>query len=154
MCIDTEQPSDLKITLRKSLPSSPNMPGNSTEVPALKDNQKKMMDQLFGKKPSDYLMQSESRFAQVRTLSSVIGEQGITSVNFLKIDVEGGEVSVLKGIEEMHWPIFKQVVVETHNAHLWEQVCSILVQHGFEASTDLGLASPTGVSIVYAHATS
>jgi hypothetical protein len=130
------------------------MPGNSTEVPALKDNQKKVMDQLFGKELSDFLMQSETRIVQVRTLSSVIREQGITSVDFLKVDVEGGEISVLEGIEEMHWPIFKQVAVETHDAQLREQVCSILVQHGFEASTELGLSSPTGVSIVYAHATS
>ena len=73
--------------------------------------------------------------------------------DFLKVDVEGGEISVLEGIEEEHWPIFKQVAVETHNAQLREQVSEILVQHGFEASTDLGVASPAGVSVVYAHAT-
>jgi FkbM family methyltransferase len=140
--------------VEKAFTFFPNMPGNSTEVPALKDNQKKVMDQLFGKELSDFLMQSETRIVQVRTLSSVIREQGITSVDFLKVDVEGGEISVLEGIEEMHWPIFKQVAVETHDAQLREQVCSILVQHGFEASTELGLSSPTGVSIVYAHATS
>ncbi|MGD0752312.1 MAG: FkbM family methyltransferase [Anaerolineales bacterium] len=131
----------------------PYMPGNSTAIPALKDQQKSVMDQIFGKELSDFLNQTETRIVQVRTLSSVIREQGITSVDFLKIDVEGGEISVLDGIEEMHWTIFKQVAVETHTSQLREQVSHILVQHGFETVTDLGLSSPGENSIVYAHAT-
>ncbi len=127
----------------------PNMPGNSTALPDLKDEQIRMMAQIFGKEVADLLMQSETRTAQVRTLSSFIREQGITNVDFLKIDVEGAEISVLAGIEDAHWPIFKQVAIETHNKQLREQVSEILAQHGFEASTDLGLASPLEDSIVY-----
>jgi len=127
----------------------PNMPGNSTALPALKDEQKPVMDQIFGKETADFLYQSETRTVPVRTLSSVIREQGITSVDYLKIDVEGSEISVLDGIEEMHWPIFKQIAVEAHTAQLREQVCEALVQHGFEVNTDLGISSPTGVSLVY-----
>ncbi len=129
----------------------PHMPGNSTAIPALKDEQKSAMDHIFGKELSDFLNQSETRIVQVRTLSSVIREQGITDVDYLKVDVEGGEISVLEGIEEMHWPIFKQVAVETHSAQLREQVSEILAKHGFEVYTDLGLSSPVGVSMVYAH---
>jgi FkbM family methyltransferase len=128
----------------------PHMPGNSTAIPALKDEQKPAMDRIFGKEMSDFLNQSETRTVQFRTLSSVIREQGITSVDYLKIDVEGSEISVLEGIEEMHWPIFKQVAVETHNTQLQEQVCEILVQHGFEVYSGLGLSSPGGVSMAYA----
>jgi FkbM family methyltransferase len=135
--------------VEKTFTFFPNMPSNSTALPALKDDQKPAFDQIFGKETSDFLYQSETRTAQVRTLSSVIREQGITSVDFLKVDVEGGEISVLEGIEQIDWPIFKQVAVETHNNQLCEQVSEILVQHGFEASADLGLSSPTGVSIVY-----
>lgn len=72
------------------------------------------MDQIFGKEASDFFHQTETRTAPVRTLSSVIREQGITSVDYLKIDVEGGEVSVLGGIEEMHWPLIEQIAVEAH----------------------------------------
>jgi FkbM family methyltransferase len=127
----------------------PNMPGNSTALPALKDDQKPVMDQIFGKETADFLYQSETRTVAIRTLSSVIREQGITSVDYLKIDVEGSETSVLEGIEEMHWPIFKQIAVEAHTAQLREQVCETLVQHGFEVYTDFGLSSPSGVSLVY-----
>ncbi len=127
----------------------PNMPGNSTARPALKDNQKQAMAQLLGKATSDFLHQSETRTVQVRTLSSIIRDQEITNVDFLKIDVEGSEISVLEGIEEAHWSIFRQVAIEAHSAALQEQACEILVQHGFEVSSDLGLSARMGDSIVY-----
>ena len=131
----------------------PYMPGNSTANPALKVAQKPVMDQLFGKEASDYLNQSESCTVPVRTLSPIIQEQGITSIDYLKIDVEGDELSVLEGVEELHWPIIKQAAVETHNEHLREQVCEYLTQRSFEVYTNRGLSSPTGVSIVYARRT-
>ena len=130
----------------------PNMPGNSTAIPALKEISKPIMDEYFGKEISDFLHQSETRIAPVRTLSSVIREQGITSVDYLKIDVEGSEISVLEGIEEMHWSIVNQIAIEAHNAHFREQVCETLVQHDFEVVYDQGLlgkSSPSGVSLVY-----
>jgi FkbM family methyltransferase len=92
----------------------PNMPGNSTAIPALKDEQKLVMDRIFGKEWSDFLSQSETRIVQ-------------------------------------DWPIFKQVAIETHNAQLREQVREILVRHGFVVFADLGISSPVGDSMVYAH---
>jgi FkbM family methyltransferase len=136
--------------VEKTFTFFPNMPGNSTSIPALKDDNKPVMDQIFGKETSDYLYQSETRIVPVVRLSSVIREQGITSVDYLKIDVEGGEISVLDGIEEEHWPIFKQIAIETHTPQLRDQVCEILAQHGFQVDSDLGLSSPVGVSLVYA----
>jgi FkbM family methyltransferase len=128
----------------------PNMPGNSTTQPSLKDDQKPVLEQLLGKEMSDFLHQTETRTVPVRTLSSVIREHGITNVDYLKIDVEGGEISVLDGIEEGHWRLFKQIAIEAHTAQLREQVCEILGQHGFDVYTDIGLSSPGGASLVYA----
>jgi FkbM family methyltransferase len=130
----------------------PNMPGNSTAVPTLKDKSKPIMDQIFGKEISDFLHQSETRTVPVRTLSSVIREHGITSVDYLKIDVEGSEISVLEGIDVTHWPIFQQIAVEAHNAQLREHVVEMLVQHGYEVVYDRGLlgqSSPSEVALVY-----
>lgn len=128
----------------------PNMPGNSTAIPRLKEDNQPVMEQIFGKETSDFLHQSEMRTVPVRTLSSIIKEQGITSVDYLKIDVEGAELSVLDGIEAVHWPLLKQIAIETHTPQLREQVCAILAHRGFEVNTDLGLSSPIGVSLVYA----
>jgi len=128
----------------------PNMPGNSTTDPSLKDIQRPVLEQLLGKEAAGFLYQTETRTVSVRTLSSIIREQGITSVDYLKIDVEGGEIAVLDGIEEQHWPLFKQIAIEAHTAQLRERVCEILGQNGFEVYTDLGLSSPGGASLVYA----
>jgi FkbM family methyltransferase len=128
----------------------PNMPGNTTANPALKDDVRPVMDQLFGKKMSDVLYQTETCVAQVRTLSSIFREQGISSVDYLKIDVEGSEIAVLEGIEDLHWPMIRQVAIETHTAALREQVCETLAQRGFEIFTEVGLSSPMGVAMVYA----
>ena len=133
----------------KTLTLFPNMPGNSTSVPALKAENKPVMDQIFGKETADFLYQSETRTVRVRTLSSIIREQGIEHVDYLKIDVEGSEISVLDGIGEMHWPLFKQIAVEAHTAPRREQVCDILARHGFDAHTDHGLSSPTGARLVH-----
>ena len=127
----------------------PNMPGNSTSLRALKDDNKPVMDQIFGKEAADFFYQSETRTAPVRTLSSVIREQEIISVDYLKIDVEGGEISVLDGIEHLHWPIIRQIAIEAHTAQLREQVCETLAQHGFEVYTDAGLSSASGAALVY-----
>jgi UDP-3-O-acyl-N-acetylglucosamine deacetylase len=126
------------------------MAGNSTADLDLKLAQLPAMEQIFGKERSDFLHESEVRVAQVRTLSSVIQEQGITSIDYLKIDVEGDELSVFAGIAELHWPMIRQVAVEAHNEQLREQVYEHLAQRGFEVYTDRGLSSPVGVSNVYA----
>ncbi len=128
----------------------PRMPGNSSANLGLKVAQKQEMDQIFGKEASDFYFVSESRHAQVRTLSSIIQEQGITGVDYLKIDVEGDELLVLDGIAETHWPIIKQVVVEAHNELLQQQVCARLAQRGFETTVGRGLSSAAGPSSVYA----
>lgn len=127
----------------------PNMPGNSTVNRALKDDNKPVMDQIFGKDTADFLYQSETRTVPVRTLSSLIREQGISSVDFLKIDVEGAEISVLDGIEETHWSIINQIAVEAHTQGLQEQVRDTLIRHGFQVYTDLGLSAPVTASLVY-----
>jgi len=128
----------------------PHMPGNSTSVPDIKHAQKPAMDQIFGKEASDYFSVSESRSAQVRTISSIIRECGITCIDYLKIDVEGDELSVLEGIEEIHWPFIRQVVVETHTELLKEKAHEYIASRNYEIYTDAGLSSPMGVSNLYA----
>lgn len=134
----------------KSFTYYPHMAGNSTTDANLKNEVKPVMDQLFGKEWSNYLYESEKRIARVRTLSAVIQEEGVTRIDYLKIDVEGDEVSVLEGIKESDWPIIKQVVVETHNEQLRKQVGEYLAAHKFKIFGDTGLSSPMGVSNVYA----
>jgi FkbM family methyltransferase len=128
----------------------PNMSVDASAVPAIREEQKPMYDQFFGKELSDYLHISESRVAKVRTLSSIIQEQSITSIDYLKIDVEGDEIAVLEGINEPHWSMVRQVVVEAHNERLREQVHNYLAARNFRINEDTNVASVMGVMNVYA----
>ncbi|MFE0024943.1 FkbM family methyltransferase [Amycolatopsis sp. NPDC059021] len=74
----------------------------------------------------------ETHHVRVRPLSSVLDEQGIDQVDLLKIDVEGAELDVLRGIEQRHWPLIRQAVVEVEG---WQEhrdtVLDIFAAHGF-----------------------
>jgi len=128
----------------------PHAPGNSTSAPEIKQAARPALDQIFGKEQTDFILEAEKRTAQVRTLSSVIQEQGITNIDYLKIDVEGDELSVLEGIEEQHWPLITQLAIETHTQLLHDKVREILVSHHYNIQENMGLSAPMGVSNLYA----
>ncbi|MGW5744314.1 FkbM family methyltransferase [Amycolatopsis sp. NPDC003861] len=54
----------------------------------------------------------ETHRVRVRPLSAVLDELGIERVDLLKVDVEGAELDVLRGLEDRHWPLVRQAVVE------------------------------------------
>ncbi|MFD4604398.1 FkbM family methyltransferase [Streptomyces sp. NPDC058464] len=94
----------------------------------------------------------ETHRVKVRPLSSAIEEQGIDRIDLLKIDVEGAELEVLRGIEERHWPLVRQVVVEVER---WRQnrdtVCATLLTHGFTVSTEQNPVQQAGdIGMVFA----
>jgi FkbM family methyltransferase len=51
----------------------------------------------------------------VTTVSRVLGEHGIDQVDYLKIDVEGAELEVLRGIDPQDWGRIAQLGVEVHD---------------------------------------
>lgn len=53
----------------------------------------------------------------VRSLSTVLKEQGLhgKTIDFLKVDVEGAELQVLTGIDDVTWQRINQLVVEVHD---------------------------------------
>jgi FkbM family methyltransferase len=69
---------------------------------------------------------------RLRPLSATLTEQGITTVDLLKIDVEGAELDVLRGISDDHWPGIRQVVIEVER---WDschrEVSELLSAKGF-----------------------
>jgi hypothetical protein len=70
---------------------------------------------------------------EIRTLSEVIREHGLPRVDLLKVDVEGEELEVLRGIEPAHWPLIRQVVVEVHDrAGRLEAVSELLQRSGLD----------------------
>ncbi len=76
------------------------------------------------------LFRAVPRECEVTTLSALLRAQSIASVDLLKIDVEGGELGVLAGIEGADWPRIGQVTMEVGAACLAEAV-AVLRSRGF-----------------------
>ncbi|MBE1494252.1 FkbM family methyltransferase [Amycolatopsis lexingtonensis] len=74
----------------------------------------------------------ETHRVRVRPLSAVLDEHGIERVDLLKVDVEGAELDVLRGLEDRHWPLVRQAVVEVEG---WrehrETVRDVFTARGF-----------------------
>ncbi|WP_233223926.1 FkbM family methyltransferase [Amycolatopsis sp. CA-128772] len=95
------------------------------------------------------MRQLETHRVRVRPLSAVLDEQGIDHVDLLKVDVEGAELDVLRGLEDRHWPLVRQAVVEVEGwARNRETVRDVLTARGFtveavqdpvQAAADIGM---------------
>lgn len=64
---------------------------------------------------SKQVMNLEVVKIRVETLHDLLLRESVQRVDLLKIDVEGHEVDVLRGLEPPSWKLVNQVVVETHN---------------------------------------
>ena len=64
---------------------------------------------------SQKVMGLEQVKVRVETLDEMITRQKIARVDLLKVDVEGAELDVLRGLGSGSWPLVKEVVLETHN---------------------------------------
>ena len=63
-----------------------------------------------------YLKKGEKKIdCKVCTLSEVIESKDIKTINLLKMDCEGHEWEVVKGIKEEHWPKIQSIVMEVHD---------------------------------------
>jgi hypothetical protein len=67
------------------------------------------------------------------TLSAVVDQHDVSRIDLLKVDVEGAELDVLRGIDDEHWPLIQQVVLEGHdqNGEL-DAIKNILDRQGFD----------------------
>ncbi|WP_086829230.1 FkbM family methyltransferase [Allokutzneria sp. NRRL B-24872] len=106
---------------------------------------------LVGRK-TRVMRRLETHRVLVRSLSSVIDEQGIDRIDVLKIDVEGAELDVLHGIEERHWPLVRQAVVEVEG---WRQnhdrIREVFTARGFDVAAEQGAAQRSAdIGMVFA----
>ena len=80
----------------------------------------------------DERFHARTESAQLRTLSSIIAEEGIERIDLLKINVEKSELDVLLGISPGDWPRIRQLVIEVDRRQHLEPITTLLEKHGYE----------------------
>ncbi|WP_371524578.1 amino acid adenylation domain-containing protein [Streptomyces sp. NBC_01283] len=98
-------------------------------------------------------LESRTFTCRVRTFSEIIEQEAIDRIDLMKIDVEGAEHEVLKGIRPEHWPRIRQFAIELHDVDgRLAEVETLLKDHGFEVvcEQDSSLLHNTVLCNVYA----
>ncbi|GAA1887099.1 FkbM family methyltransferase [Streptantibioticus ferralitis] len=117
----------------------PAMPGNSTLHPEEKALQKRLMGERLGEEAATDLFQATTITVKVDRLSRFLAEQhpGVTSIDLLKIDVEGAELEVLRGIDDADWAKVQNVLLEVNNADgALAQVEALLREKGLTVASE------------------
>ncbi|MBT8381213.1 MAG: FkbM family methyltransferase [Ignavibacteriaceae bacterium] len=70
---------------------------------------------------------------QLLSVSDIIEQNNIESIDLLKVDAEKSELDIIRGIKEEHWSKIKQIVIEIHDkSHkILEEIQQILKTQGF-----------------------
>lgn len=69
---------------------------------------------------------------EIRPISEIVREHALDRIDLLKLDIEGGELDALLGIDDEHWPLVRQVVAEVHDEDgRLARVESLLRDRGF-----------------------
>ncbi|MEZ4361971.1 MAG: amino acid adenylation domain-containing protein [Kofleriaceae bacterium] len=83
-----------------------------------------------------FRFEGQTHRCQLRRLTDVIREQGVTHIDLLKVDVQRAELDVLRGLTDADWAVIDQVVMEVHqdphsdSAHRVAEITELLERHG------------------------
>ncbi len=94
---------------------------------------------------------SQQVTCQLRRLSDVIREEQLQVIDLLKVDTEGAEEDVLAGIDEEHWPLIRQAVVEVHQGPTSrDRMEAFLRNRGFQTVSEPVVPGVEHLHVVYA----
>lgn len=116
----------------------------------------KFLRKLFTKIAYRYVFKEKKVPIKVRTLSDIINETNVQSIDFLKMDAENYEWQILQGISESDWKLIKQIAMEVHtnakdSENLLEEITSLLENKSFTVfQVKDGRFSVTGVYMLFA----
>jgi FkbM family methyltransferase len=136
---------------RKAFTYFPNTAGNSTSRPRVRYWQRTLLTLLFGKRTVDQWYTYVPVVAEVRTVSSMLDELKLPSLDFLKVDVEGDELEVLQGIRTEHAGSIGRIAVEVHGSWgMRRKVIGMLREAGFSTQCLGNISFLAGNTDVYA----
>lgn len=111
--------------------------GNREIVKSLYENIEGSED-LSGefKKYLSSLYLSQEVECQLTTISDIIDELNIQTIDLLKIDVEKSECLALEGIRPEHWPMIRQLAVEVDGDNNLSIIRELLHEKGYDINVD------------------
>ncbi|WP_328328305.1 MULTISPECIES: FkbM family methyltransferase [unclassified Streptomyces] len=115
----------------------PRLPGNSTRYPEGLALQKTLMARHMGEERAAAALEPTGISVPVDRLSDVLATRHpeVTSIDLLKIDVEGAELDLLDGVDAADWARTGAVVIEVSAlAGVREEVERTLRGHGLTVS--------------------
>lgn len=133
----------------------PTLPSNSTLKPeekfllhreAVKRSGQEMADHWFGGSYEvDVKLQRLGHYLNNDTKENRV-------IDLLKIDVEGAELDVLKGLDDEHWPLIRNIVLETmEKSGIRAEIEELLKQKGFELTIEGAPWAPEEFYTIRAH---
>ncbi len=91
----------------------------------------RFLRRLIGRLIGSWVLQTRPIAAQIWTLSTALERFEVERLDWLKVDVEGAELDVLRGVDERDWPRIKRVVCETESLPILEEARALLERAGF-----------------------
>jgi FkbM family methyltransferase len=130
----------------------PAIPGNSTRYPEDKELQKEVLKRSVPAEDVDAEHRGYPVLAPVERTSLFLA--GHRTIDVLKVDVEGAELDVLHGIDDAHWPLLDQIVLEVQDLRgRLRAVCDMLARHGLEAQVRPSPLIPVDIRTFVVYAT-
>lgn len=123
--------------------------GLDTGKPDQSEVEKKCLDYLAKEK----LEERKDYVCKLRTISSLIEEYQIQTINLLKIDIERSELEALRGIAAEDWAKIQQIVMEVHDPQgtVLNEIMRLLQEKGFMVETETeACLKGTGIVNLYA----
>jgi FkbM family methyltransferase len=129
----------------------PVQPGNSTRYPEEKQLQKTVLLDL---EPPDEVELEHIGYpvtAAIRPIADYLPAD--RHVDLLKVDVEGAELDVMRGIRPEQWPLIDQVMLEVQDLDgRLQAICDLLREHGLSPEVRPSPLIPPGVLTFTVHA--
>ena len=116
----------------------PRRPANSTRYPREKDGQVAVVARYAGEERAQRLFAAEPVIADVDTLTALLDRRrDDRPIALLKVDVEGAELAVLRGVDARHWPRVQRIAVEVYDVDgRLDAVTGLLTGQGFQVEVE------------------
>ncbi|PNP47760.1 hypothetical protein THARTR1_10445 [Trichoderma harzianum] len=132
----------------------PNLPGNST---LFADEKMQLYEEAVKKRGREA---ADARFGgaqeldvKLERLSHFLNNRpSLERIDLLKVDVEGAELEVIRGLDDIHWDMIQNVVLETWEASgVRSEIEKLLESKGFTITREAAEWAPTQFYMITAH---